>query len=452
MKFLILTLVSLLLIGCKKEIDVKLTIDETDQFKIITSDAERLTLPKGKLNGLLVVDARRPEKSYLQLNLIRENKPFRPKVPIRLPELDNLLGSNEPIRLESKLSGQKFDMMVVREMRPENDLFTISFYRPGFNFSFAEMTFEFEPSKVYFDQDKNEFLLSYQKVKRKQRAIVVKIDGEVDSMIASASRTNWFNKTLNHITNYGGASLIAPWVNARYKEVKWIIGKHSKASEIKIWKDVAKDYPVIDYFAFVHAKNQYFPEIENDEKINLKKNQLRTVYTGACSSGYGSEWILNQGAVAAAGQKSTSASALFQFTVLRKWIYGFNLEDALVNSYQAGVRKARALEWISFAQYWEEKHGVMYWKDVDDMLASSEILFSYTPEVPAKNILIDQSVIITKTYNNEDIIKKGAIEVLAERNGEMILDYEDYKADREGVEVRKYLETLEEDLKLLGKK
>src|SRR5690606_30654551 len=115
-------------------------------------------------------------------------------------------------------------------------------------------------------------------------------------------------------------------------------------------------------FAFLHAGDQELPMDATAESLGLKKNQLRVVYTGACESKHGTEWMLDYGAVAAGGQRETSASPLFQFTVLRQWVYGFSFEDALINGYSAGKRKAKALEWITFAKLWEDKTGIFLWE------------------------------------------------------------------------------------------
>lgn len=423
MKSFVFLLVALVLVGCKTEIDTKLKVVENGQFIVQTRGGEKLQLPEAEIKGELVIDGKNPKDSYLKLYLMRDNKKFRPEIPLKLPNLDVLLGSNDPVKLDAKTIGQTFGMMVMREIRPNKDRFIMTFHDPEFNKSLAEMIFEYEPSKVLYDENKKEFLASYQKVKRKQRALIVKIDGDIDGGLALARNFSWLERTLDHIVNYGGAALISPWAYARYSSVKWLIGdKSTEEEDMGKWKEVAKEYPVIDYFAFVHSGNQETPKNANAVELSLKKNQLRAVYTGACYSKHGTEWLKDYGAVVAGGQRGLSASPLFQFTVLRRWVYGFSYEDAVISAYKAAVMKVRALEFVSFAKYWQEKTGMLGWENVDDMLESSEILFSYTSEIPAKNVQIGQSAILSRIPFDEDIIKKGVVEADAENHGEVIIN------------------------------
>jgi len=428
MKFLILTFVQLLLIGCKKEISTNIKIVDDTPVLIKTLDEDRVKFLKGISQGTFVVDNDHPNRSYLQLNVLKNDQKIRATAPMRLPPIDTLLGSTDPLKLESKTTGQNFGMMVMRQMRSGDDLFTISFHDKQFNNSFGQMIFEFEPDKVHFDEDKKEFLFSYQKVIRKQRATIIKVDSDLDDMFSLTAKFGWLEKTLDHIVNYSGAALVSPWAYARYSKVKWIIGASTQdesREEIEDIKEIIKNYPVIDYFAFVHGGDQALPLAVSARELGLKKNQLRVVYTGACLSGPGDEWLKNYGAVAAAGTLGISASPLFQFSVMRKFVYGFNFEEALIKSYKAGVIRARALEWITFAKLWQEKHKVFYWKNVDDMLRQSEIQFSHTEEMPAKDIYISQSAILSKVPSSDDIITIGVIK----RNEENALEAELDKAE-----------------------
>lgn len=420
MKFFVLMALTLL-VACKEEIGGRIKVTQAGQFNVRASNGEKFALPVGEMNGELVVDSK-PEKSYLKLYLRKNNKKFRPEIPVRLPNIDVLLGANDPVRLEAKGLGQDFGIMVMREIRHGKDRFTMTFHDSEFSSSFAEMTFEYEPSTVLYDEKKMEFLASYQKVKRKQRALIVRIDGGVDDMMSLVKGFGWLETTLDHIVNFGGAVLISPWAYARYANVQWIIGDDSvDDKDLNKWKEVTKAHPVIDYFAFVHDGDQDLPKNASKEDVGLKKNQLRAVYTGACNSKNGDEWIQDYGSVVGAGQNRISASPLFQFGVLRRWVYGYSFENSLIKAYQAGVRRVRALEWVTFAKYWQEKTGVLLWDNVDDMLESSEILYSYTAEIPATNVEISQSAILTKTGEKMEIVKKGVVEKIAEKNGEMVV-------------------------------
>ncbi|HXH75196.1 MAG TPA: hypothetical protein VNJ08_09545 [Bacteriovoracaceae bacterium] len=421
MKNLLIMIFAILIYGCKLEIETKIKVTDSAPLIVQTRDGEKLILPVGDIKGELVIDGKKPENSFLKLYLMRNNKKFRPEIPLKLPDINTLLGSNDPVKLESKELGQTFGMMVMRQIRPGKDLFIMTFHDAEFTNSSAEMSFEYEPSKVLYDENKKEFLASYQTVKRKQRALVVRIDGDIDGGLSMARSFGWLEKTLDHIVNYSGAALISPWAYARYSEVKWVIGDESRDDkDANKWKGVVKEFPVIDYFAFVHSGSQELPDNLNAEELSLKKNQLRVVYTGACYSKHGTEWIKDFTAVAAGGQRGLSASPLFQFTVLRKWVYGYSFENSLIDAYHAGARKVRALEWITFAKLWQNKTGVLAWKNVDDMLTSSEILFSYTDEVPAKNLHISQSAILSKIPENDEIVRKGVVEAKKENKSEIV--------------------------------
>ncbi len=427
MKLLILVC-CLVFFGCKTSIDSKLTVLETGAFTVTTSDGEILPLPKATLDADLVVDSKRPENTYITLHLRKGTKQYRPQIPVRLPSLDVVLGANDPVRLEARELGQDFGLMVMREIRPGKDLFTMTFHDPQFNSTIAKMVFEYKPEKVLFDAKKNEFLASYQAVKRKQRAAVIKINGDVDMMMSLPKKFGWVEETLDHVVNYGGMLLISPWAYARYANVSWIIGDENKseAQTDEKWKAVVKEYPVIDYFAFVHSGNQRIETNGNGERMSmetlgLKKNQLRLVYTGACSSGSGTEWLKEYATAGAGGQRGTSASPIFQFSVLKKWVYGFNYEDSVVKAWTAAVRKIRALEWITLAKFWEDKTGVLEWSNVDDMLHDSEILISYTKEVPAANLKINQSAILKGVPVQDDIVERSVNEIIAERNHEILV-------------------------------
>ncbi|MBI2521865.1 MAG: hypothetical protein HYV97_15725 [Bdellovibrio sp.] len=420
--------ICLMFYGCKTSIDARLTVLEDGAFIVRTAEDGVLSLPKVALDAELVVDGKKPEKSYLKLHMRKGTRKYRPEIPVRLPKLDILLGSNDPIRLDAKALGQDFGIMLMREIRPGKDLFTMTFHDSEFDTTIGKMVFEYEPDKILFDAKNNEFLASYQAVKRKQRAVVIRINGDVDSMISLPQKFGWLEETLDHIVNYGGMVLVSPWAYARYANVSWIIGDGNKSTEQtdEKWKAVAKEYPVIDYFAFVHSGDQriYSSETRDQmtmETIGLKKNQLRLVYTGACSSGSGSEWLKEYATAGAGGQRGTSASPIFQFSVLKKWVYGFDFEDSVVKAWKGAIRKVRALEWISFAKLWEEKTGFMMWRNADDLLHDSEILISYTQELPAANLRINQSAVLKNAVTDDNIIERAVNDIIAERNGELLL-------------------------------
>jgi hypothetical protein len=54
MKFLILALSLLFLVGCKKEIETEVEILEKSPFYVKTLEREKIKLPQGKMKGQLV--------------------------------------------------------------------------------------------------------------------------------------------------------------------------------------------------------------------------------------------------------------------------------------------------------------------------------------------------------------------------------------------------------------
>lgn len=472
MKRLTLGFLALCFVGCKAKIDSQLSVAQHQKFIVKTADGGRLILPTTLIQSKIIFDAKNPANSSLQLYLKRNGKSAYWDVPLKLPKLDSILGSNDAVRLDSKELGQQFGVMVMRQVLPGDDRFVITFHNTHFDEILGEMSFNYEPPKVLFDENKSEFLASYQKVKRKQRAAIVRIDAELDNDL-SLPLLGWVPTVIDHIVNYSGAALVAPWIRARYSTVKWQIGskkikppskelsgkikeineklnkaraerwkgesiysreeierrvveladaydkavaetnierESEKNKHLSDWEKVIKNRPVIDYFSFVHGGNQEIPLDKTASDLGLKKNQLRVVYTAACTSKHGTEWITDYEAVAAAGHKDTSASPLFEFFVLRNWSYGFNFEDTLVRAFDSGKRRVRAIEWLSFAKLWQEKTGVLMWNDVDDLLDQSEIQFSSTPEIPARALKISSSAILKGEYEERDLILMGVEE------------------------------------------
>ena len=415
---------ALMLGACKVDLDGKLTVvDQENGLRLVTKlkDGSTLYLPFAEMRAELQVDSKEGKTSYLVPYLRKNGKKYRPKIPLMLPKVNDLLVSNDPVKVDADKLGQTFGMMVMRQIRPGKDLYTVTFHNPEFDTTLAKMTFEFKPKKALYDEDRREFLASYQNVKRKHRAAVFKIDGDVENMISIGKKFGWLEKAVDHIVNYGGMLLISPWMHARYSSVKWIIGDgKSRDKTQEKWNDVISKYPVIDYFAYVHDGDQHAHGMQNS---SLKKNQLRLMYTGACNSGSSKSFITEYGAAAAGGHRNISASPFWQFNVVKKWTYGFSFEDSAIMAWKSGVRKAKALEFISFAKFWQDKNGFMMWRNVDEMIEDSEISISYTDEVPAKYLKINQSAVIRgKAGVDVPLREKRVTHLIAEKNGEAIIE------------------------------
>jgi hypothetical protein len=413
---------TLVAIGCKKTLDAKLTVmhQESLRLEAQTKSGETLRFPEAQMRAELEVDSKAGSTSYLRPFLLKNGKSYRPEIPLKLPAYEDLLASTDPVRLDADKIGQNFGLMLMREIRPGKDLYTVTFHNKDFDTTLGKMTFEFESDKAAYDEKNMKFLASYQKVKRKHRAAVFKINGDVDDMMSLGKDFGWLEKALDHVVNYGGAILISPWVYARYSSVKWLIGDVSSQKTQEQWNEAAAGYPVIDYFSYVHSGDQYDSEMDS---AGLKKNQLRLAYTSACSSGSAKRFIIDYGAANAGGHRNTSASPFFQFNVVKKWIYGYTFEDSMVKAWESGLRKIKALEWISFAPLWQKKHGFMYWSNADDMAMDSELMLSYTPEVPANTLTIKDSAVLKGTPGQDLEIKEERVtHILAKRRGEAIIE------------------------------
>jgi len=428
-KSALLVLSLIILSSCKDKFEATLKIYENSDFVVKTSDQETIPLQAGSTRSTLVINTRRPEKSYFTLNIRTPFTTLSKRVPLNLPQLDNLLAANDAIRLDSTTIGQSFGMMIMRTPGRDKESFSITFHDPGFNQTIGEMTFETD--KIPELKESDFFIKEYQEVKRKHRAAVIKIDGEIESQLSMPRGLKWLEKTIDHVVNYSGVVLISPWVYARYKHITWEVGS-DHGDFASAWKATVEKYPVIDYFAFVHSHNQWLPRKKDTpflmsaplsmDDLGLKQNQLRAVYTGACRSGDSSEWLTNYAAVVAAGQRNLSASPLFQFVVVTKWIYGFSFEDSISKAWQAAIRRVKALEWVTFAKLWQKNHGVLLWDSADDMLFDSEIIYSFTKEALASEIDITKTQKLSKIPFESDLTTKSATEAIAEKSGELYLN------------------------------
>jgi hypothetical protein len=432
-KFL-LSILLLVTAGCKTRYDVVLKVYEDRKLTVITEDKKKLELFQGEGAVRLVLNTKRPHRSYFTLDMRLPSKSISTTVPLKLPALDVVLGSNDAVKLSAAELGQSFGMMVMRTPGKEKDSFAVTFHDPDFDETLGEMSFETDKISTQ-EADDESLLATYQKVKRKNRAAIIKMDGGVKANLDFRKGFKWLEPTFDHIVNYSGVVLISPWVYARYKHIEWLVGQDEEGEFTRGWMKTVAKYPVIDYFAFVHSGNQHLPSKSNDylfyygganrlsmADVGLKQNQLRAVYTGACESGTSSEWLTNYGAVVAAGQRNLSASPLFQFVVVTKWIYGFSFEDAIVKAWKAGVRRVRALEWVTFAKLWQNRYGVLLWNNADDMLFDSEIQFSATSEAPAHLMEITKTKTLSGMPTDKDLILSSASRTIAKREGKFYVD------------------------------
>ena len=101
--------------------------------------------------------------------------------------------------------------------------------------------------------------------------------------------------------------------------------------------------------------------------------------------------------------------------MVRKWVYGSSFEDSLVEGYLSGVKLIKSVQWTKFSKLWKDENGALEWKDLNDLLAQSEIVYSYSNEIAARELFITDSAILSKIPEDQDIIKKGVVQVALEK-------------------------------------
>lgn len=417
-----LLIIGLMVSACKVKVKGNMEVFQREdgaRMSVKTEDYGTVTLPASRFKAKLIVNTKKGKKSYLEFKFYRGNKKRTAEVPLNLPKVDDLLISTDPVKVEADKLGQSFGMMFMRTLKPGKDVYTVTFHDPSFEKIVGKMIFKYEPKKQLYDPNTKTFLASYQKVSRKHRAVVMKISSQFDDMIDAEGK--WHGTALKHIVDYGGAILIAPWLWVRYKSIKWLIGSTSEEKTRKKWADVIAKYPVIDYFSFVHSgdEDQHYLD-----KSALRSNQLRVVYTGACFSDGAEGFVEDFGAVAGAGHAGVNAGPIWDLPAVRKWTYGYNFEKAMIKANNQGKRRAHTVEWLLLAPLWSnEDKGFLDWDSVDEMIEDSEIVVSYTDEIPASHVGISLSAVRKKQIGADNKLHVLPITKLeAQRNGAVYVE------------------------------
>lgn len=146
---------------------------------------------------------------------------------------------------------------------------------------------------------------------------------------------------------------------------------------------------------------------------------MRLVYTEGCGSGSAWHFIDHHNAAAAVGHKSTSASPLFAFSIVRNWVYGRDLATSVHRGWESGKRKARTLNAVSFGKL-ADFGG---WRDVEHMIESSEPMLSWTPEIPPKKMKISLSAVpVRERSAHRQIAEVEVSEVFKDIRGKFVAE------------------------------
>lgn len=107
-------------------------------------------------------------------------------------------------------------------------------------------------------------------------------------------------------------------------------------------------YPAVDLYLLAHT-NHYIRWVE--ELPEAQRKRIRFVYnTGCHNQKQGEDWLA-LGADAYIGHPGVSQSPFFYFFLLRHWLHGATLEEALALGNARMDLKFRQLEWISRGRY-----------------------------------------------------------------------------------------------------
>ena len=63
-------------------------------------------------------------------------------------------------------------------------------------------------------------------------------------------------------------------------------------------------------------------------------------------------------------------------------------------AWMQGWTTVKTLEWLTFANFWQKKYGVLMWDNADDLIDDSEIMITQTDEIPYSKMFINQSAVL----------------------------------------------------------
>lgn len=113
-------------------------------------------------------------------------------------------------------------------------------------------------------------------------------------------------------------------------------------------KQALETYPAVDLFLLAHT-NRYIQWVEGLPEAQRKR--IRFVYnTGCHNQKQGEDWLA-LGADAYIGHPGVSESPFFYFFLLRHWLHGGTLEEALALGNARMDLKFRQLEWVTHGRF-----------------------------------------------------------------------------------------------------
>ncbi len=318
----------------------------------------------------------------------------------------DILYTNKPVHINSSESGQPVHLVFTREVEKEFDRINVTVFDRRHKTLLATMQIinDNGDDKHAYDENKGEFLQSYQGIKTSQRSLVFKINGDLDKNMKMGPNFKWVGNLTDSTVNYGALVLVSPWVYSRYWKVNWLLGNdgESDREQEKAWRTALKEAPVVDYVSWVHRGKQ---GLKKDWMKDKKKHQLRMVYVGACDSKGSKEFIEDYNAAVASGHRNTSASPLFQFSYLRNWVYGRSHKDAIKSAWNWGNGIVSGMDFFNITSWWMRAFGeTSPWKNSKEMLYDSEMMISYTPELRSSEVEISLSAVPDRNSKKLKII------------------------------------------------
>lgn len=144
------------------------------------------------------------------------------------------------------------------------------------------------------------------------------------------------------------------YLNNHYAE-SWYFTQASKGDCKEAFtaalRQALENYPAVDLYLLAHT-NRYIRWVE--ELPEPLRRHIRFVYnTGCHNESQGKDW-LTLGANAYIGHPGTSESPYFYFFLLRHWLHGATLEEALALGNNGMHLKFRQLEWTTFGRFQAE--------------------------------------------------------------------------------------------------
>jgi hypothetical protein len=394
-RILFTTVATVALLGLSGCMSVETNLTVVQDGLVLNGDNGSVSIPQGTHD--MQISIARSASSPSSIALKDMNQKFR----ISLPPAKDLASITKPLVLSSDQLQQPIQMTFEREADSNVDHYGVTISSQDGSTVLATARFDYTKSSTQaYDEQNKTFLMSFQDVKRSQRAVFIPIDGMLDGNFYIPVGENAIagDFPINSIVNHSAMILLAPWVYARYSTVEWFISINEMNDNdiLNKVKDGVNSSPVIDLFAFNHGGNDA-GTIDVAKQNGLKTSQLRLVYTEGCdSSGYISSFLSDDNAAVAIGHSGTSASPLFAFNIVHSWTYGESAHASMVSGWLFGTGLLEIADMLSFDQL----HKTL-WDSHDDMIKESEPQIVWTSEMTPDKLNIDTSAVLMR--NTQDL-------------------------------------------------